>query len=97
WDVTTRLIPCLMFANTIHGRAEEAMQAYTAIFPNSGVESIDRYTEQPGPIGKVVHGRFRLGGQAFTAMDSHDATGATFSEGLSLQIFCKDQRELDEF
>lgn len=97
WDATTKLVPCLMFAHAIHGRAEEAMRAYTTVFPNSSVESIDRYTEPPGPIGKMVHGRFRLAGQPFVAMDSHDATGATFSEGVSLRIFCKEQRELDEY
>ena len=104
WQVMTSrapggagIVPCLMFADGQHGRAEEAMNAYTAVFPDSRVVHIERYGADRGPEGKVVHGRFVLGGQEFTAMDSHEARGATFNEGLSFQVMCEDQAEVDRY
>ena len=91
------IVPCLMFADAQHGRAEEAMQAYTAVFPDSRLGQIERYGADRGPAGKVVHGRFVLAGQDFTAMDSHEAQGATFNEGLSFQVMCEDQAEVDRY
>jgi predicted 3-demethylubiquinone-9 3-methyltransferase (glyoxalase superfamily) len=92
-----RVVPCLMFANQVHGRAEEAMRAYVEVFPKSGIESIERYGKDRGPEGKVVHARFQLAGHLLIAMDSHEPEGATFNEGLSLEIVCKDQREVDHY
>lgn len=97
WNAGTRVVPCLMFANSMHGRAEEAIVKYTRTFPQSEVEHIERYKDGPGPIGKVVHGRFRLCGQPFAAMDSHESNGASFNEGLSLQVICKDQQKVDDY
>jgi predicted 3-demethylubiquinone-9 3-methyltransferase (glyoxalase superfamily) len=91
------ITPCLMFADAQHGRAEEAMKAYTAVFPDSRIVQIERYGADRGPQGKVVHGRFVLGGQDFAAMDSHEARGATFNEGLSFQVMCEDQAEVDRY
>jgi predicted 3-demethylubiquinone-9 3-methyltransferase (glyoxalase superfamily) len=89
------IVPCLMFADAQHGRAEEALKAYTAVFPDSRIADIQRYGADRGPQGKVVHGRFVLAGQDFVAMDSHEARGATFNEGLSFQVMCRDQAEID--
>lgn len=105
WQVMTntrspagpKLVPCLMFADAQHGRAEEAMQAYTSIFPDSRIDFIQRYGADRGPEGKVVHGRFTLAGQAFTAMDRHEPRGASFDEGLSLQVVCDDQSDIDRY
>lgn len=89
------IVPCLMFASQQHGRAEEAMRHYTRIFPGSGVESLERYAKGEGPPGAVKHGRFVLGGQQMIAMDSHVEHGLTFNEGISLQVMCADQAEVD--
>ena len=91
------IVPCLMFADAQHGRAEEAMKAYTAVFPESRVVHVERYGADRGPEGKVVHGRFVLAGQDFVAMDSHEARGATFNEGLSFQVMCEDQADVDRY
>jgi predicted 3-demethylubiquinone-9 3-methyltransferase (glyoxalase superfamily) len=91
------IVPCLMFADAQHGRAEEAMRAYAAVFPESRVVHIERYGADRGPEGKVVHGRFVLAGQDFVAMDSHEARGTTFNEGLSFQVMCEDQAEVDRY
>lgn len=105
WQVMTskrppegaRIVPCLMFSSTRFGRAEEAIKAYTAVFPESRIDQIERYGADRGPEGKVVHGRFVLGGQTFTAMDGHEAKGEDFNEGISFQVMCEDQAELDRY
>ncbi len=89
------VVPCLMFAGPQHGRAEVAMAAYTGVFAGSHVQSIERYVGDEGPEGTVKHGRFILAGHEFIAMDSHIDHGLTFGEGLSLQVICADQAELD--
>ena len=93
---TARVLPCLMFANALFGRAEEAMALYTGVFPDGRIESIDRYGEGP-PEGKVAHGRFEIGGQAMAAMDGPGPHDFTFDDGLSLQVMCDDQAEVDHY
>ncbi len=104
WQVMTdrayqgeTIVPCFMFAGRVHGRAEEAMRAWTAAFPGSAIERIERYPKGQGPEGTVMHGRFSLWAQPFIAMDAHGPHESTFTEGVSLQVRCADQRELDRF
>lgn len=89
------IVPCLMFQGAVSGRAEEAMNRYVAVFPDSRVDLVERYGEGEGGAGTVKHGRFTLCGQAMVAMDSPIDHAFTFNEALSLQVMCDDQRELD--
>jgi predicted 3-demethylubiquinone-9 3-methyltransferase (glyoxalase superfamily) len=91
------VVPCLMFAGAQHGRAEEAMTAWTGIFPGGRIEGVARYQAGEGPEGSVKHGRFVIAGQSMAAMDSHLAHGITFDEGVSLQVMCADQAEVDRY
>lgn len=91
------IAPCLMFAGAQHGRAEEAMQMYTGIFPDSRIEHVERYTAGEGPEGTLKHGRFVVAGQEMIAMDSHIQHGFTLNEAISLQVMCKDQGEVDRY
>jgi predicted 3-demethylubiquinone-9 3-methyltransferase (glyoxalase superfamily) len=91
------IVPCLMFAGKIHRKAEEAMKTYAAIFPGGRIEDIARYSAGEDPEGTVKHGRFVIAGQDMVAMDSHIDHGFTFNEGLSLQVMCKDQSEVDRY
>jgi predicted 3-demethylubiquinone-9 3-methyltransferase (glyoxalase superfamily) len=102
WQVmTTRepppatIVPCLMFAEEQHGRAEEAMRAYTRILPGGRIESVEKYAPGEGPEGTVKHGRFVIAGRPMVAMDSHLKHGVTFNEAISLQLMCADQAEVD--
>ena len=82
----------LMFS----GQAEEAMSFYAALFPQSSIESIERYgSDYPGPEGQVVHGRFRLAGQLFLAMDSATEQPFTFTPSMSFFVTCADELEID--
>jgi len=82
-------------------QAEEAMNFYTSIFPDSRIVSIKRYPEGPlqGPMegmeGKVLTGVFELFGQTFMALDGgpfFKPTGA-----MSLYVECETQKEVDAY
>ncbi len=89
--------PCLMFSDAQHGRAEEAINTYTRIFKGGRIERLERYAPGEGDGTGVKHGRFVIAGQPMVAMDSHIKHGFTFNEGLSLQVMCKDQAEIDHY
>jgi predicted 3-demethylubiquinone-9 3-methyltransferase (glyoxalase superfamily) len=91
------IVPCLMFTGGQGGRADEAMHTYARIFPDAAVEMISRYTGGDGPEGWVKHGRFVLAGQPMIAMDSHVENQFTFNEGISLEVMCEDQGEVDRY
>ncbi len=91
-----RITACLWYAD----QAEEAAQLYTGIFPNSRIVTTTRY----GEAGKEVHRRapgsvmsveFELDGQRFTALNGGPLF--TFTEAVSLQVHCADQREIDHY
>jgi len=58
-----KITPALMFTQQVAGKAEEAMQLYTLLFPNSSIKDISRYEKGEGDVeGTVKHGRFLLDG-----------------------------------
>ena len=87
---TGQVRPCLTFSD----RAEEAVDFYVSVFPNSRVVSVVR-SEIDGPIpkGKLVNATFELGGREFTAFDG--GPSFSFSEGISLMVSCETQEEID--
>ena len=89
--------PCLMFAGKRQGQAEAALKAYAAAFPGSRIDAVERYAAGEGPEGNVKHGRASLGGQPLIAMDSHAPHAFDFDPGLSLQVMCADQAEVDRY
>lgn len=105
WQVITgrrspggpRIAPCLMFSDEQKGQAQAAIDAYTKAFPDGRVELLDRYDGNDGPAGWVKHARFVVAGEELVAMDSPIDHGFTFNEGLSLQVMCKDQGEIDRY
>ena len=91
-----KITPCLWFDD----QAEEAARFYTAIFPNSKIGAVTRYTE----AGQEIHGKkpgsvltveLELDGQRFTALNGGPMF--KFNEAVSLQIHCDTQAELDHF
>jgi predicted 3-demethylubiquinone-9 3-methyltransferase (glyoxalase superfamily) len=92
------IIPFLMFVGEQHGKAEEAMDFYTSVFPDSRVENLVRYRPgQEEPAGSVMQGVFRLAGQEFMAIDSSLEHSFTFNEAVSFQVNCRSQEEVDFF
>lgn len=88
-----RIATMLMFA----GQAEEAMNFYTGLFEDSGIDFIQHYgPEYPqGPEGQVVHARFRLAGQPLLAMDSAVEQPFTFTPSTSFFVTCPSEAEVD--
>ena len=92
----TRITPCLWFAS----EALEAAKHYVRIFRNSKVRRIMRYgkagQEQHGQKpGSVLMVEFELDGQLFTALNGGPIF--KFNEAVSLQVYCKDQKEVDYY
>jgi len=84
--------PCIVF----NDRAEEAINFYVSIFPNSKIVSIQRSeADAPVPKGKVLGATFVLDGREYVTFDG----GPTFafSEGFSLMVNCKTQEEVDRY
>jgi predicted 3-demethylubiquinone-9 3-methyltransferase (glyoxalase superfamily) len=76
--------------------AEEAMNFYVSIFPNSQVLSVTRYGDAgPGPKGSVMTASFRLNGQEFTALNG--GPHYTLSPAISFVVDCTTQQEVDAY
>ena len=85
-----KIVPFLWF----NDQAEEAMNFYVSIFPNSKVTSVSRYGDAgPGPKGTVMSGTFQLDGQEFFALNG--GPQYTFTPAISMFINCETQDEVD--
>ncbi|WP_285727962.1 VOC family protein [Psychromicrobium xiongbiense] len=101
------IIPVLVFGGPVQNSAREAIDLYTGLIPDSALGRIVEYpavggpavddleTDGTGAAGSVMFADFFLAGQAFAAMDSRVAQDFTFTPGLSLQIDCGSQDEID--
>ena len=87
-----KIAPCLWFDN----QGEEAAAFYTSVFPNSRITEVQRYTKTgPGEEGTVSTVNFSLDGQDYIALNGGPAF--TFSEAISLQVYCRSQEEVDDY
>ena len=87
-----KITPFLWFDD----KAEEAMNFYVSIFPNSKVLSVTRYGDAgSGPKGTVMTARFELAGQEFVALNGGPLF--KFTEAISFVVNCETQQEVDEF
>lgn len=85
-----------MFCGEQQGKAEEAINWYCSIFPESRVVSIDRYG--PGgdePEGTVRSARFEVGGRPLMAIDSALPHAFTFTPAISLWVECSSSEEIE--
>lgn len=97
-EVGQKITPSLMFTGAQLGRAEEALNLYTSIFPDSGIAGVMKYGPGgPAPEGTVQHAQFNLDGHVFMAMDSHGEHAAQFNEAVSFVVSCADQEEIDYY
>ena len=93
-----KIRPCLMFVGKQVGKAEEAINLYASLFPDSKVEMLSRYGKgRADAEGTINHGAFTLAGQGFIAMDSALEHRFIFTEATSLMVQCKDQAEIDRY
>lgn len=91
------ITPSLWFDN----QAEEAMQYYCEVFPNSQINHIEKYPDESldehfkGMSGKVINGNFTLNGMTFSCIDGEPMF--VFNEAVSFVVPCKDQAEIDHY
>jgi predicted 3-demethylubiquinone-9 3-methyltransferase (glyoxalase superfamily) len=78
------------FLTYADGRAEEAVNLYTSVFPNSKILTTSR-----SPNGAVMSATFELDGQTFYALNA--GPPFTFAQGISLFVHCKTQQEIDSY
>ncbi len=84
----TKIRPFLMF----EGRAEEALNFYVSLLPNSKVISVDRYgAGQPGPQGSVMKAVFSVAGQEVMCTDTFVKHGFTFTPSFSFFVTCESE------
>lgn len=88
----------MLFVGAQYGKAQEAIQQYTSIFPNSKIEdlSIDE-SEDLQQAGSLKFGAFTLGNHLFAAMDGFGEHQFQFNEGVSLVVECDTQDEIDAY
>jgi predicted 3-demethylubiquinone-9 3-methyltransferase (glyoxalase superfamily) len=94
---TQKITPSLWFDMN----AEEAMNYYVEVFPNSKIVSMTKYPHESldehfkGMSGKVINGVFELDGQKFICLDGGPLF--KFNEAVSFTVDCKDQEEVDYY
>ncbi len=86
-----KVTPCLWF----DGQAEDAARFYVSLLPDSRVDRVVRSSaETPsGPPGMVLVVEFTLAGNEFMGLNG--GPQFRFTEGVSFQIRCGDQAEVD--
>jgi predicted 3-demethylubiquinone-9 3-methyltransferase (glyoxalase superfamily) len=96
WKPTQKISPFLWFENN----AEEAVNRYIEIFPESKIVSIARYTRESAavsgqPEGSVMTIGFVLDGQEFGGING--GPHFKFTEAISFVVNCESQQELDHY
>jgi len=87
-----KITPFLWF----DGKAEEAMNFYVSVIPDSKVLSVVRVGDGgPGPKGSVLTANFLLNGLEFVALNG--GPQHKFTEAISFVINCETQEEVDRY
>lgn len=87
----------LMFVGDQAGKAEEAINFYTSLFPNSRIISLEHYKDgEHEPEGSVKMAKFSIGGIEFMALDSHLDHTFNFTPSISLYVVFDSESEIEE-
>jgi len=97
--VKQKITPVIMFVGSVCGKAEEAVNFWTSIFPEAKVNAILHFGkgEEPDKEGTLKYGSFSLFGQEFGAMDSAHEHPFTFNEAISFIVNCETQEEINYY
>lgn len=86
-----KIRPFLMFT----GKAEEALNFYVSLFPDSKVLELTRYGPgQAGAEGTVMKASFSLAGQTVLCTDSPPVHAFTFTPSFSFFVECQSEAEI---
>ena len=86
----------LTFVGAQCGKAEEAIQFYTSVFPNSEIKSMTKYAEgEAGGAPELIKcGVFTLNGVEYMASESNYDHAWSFTPGVSLFVSCDTEEEI---
>lgn len=92
-----RIALSFLFSNGVCGKAGEAIETYTKLFPNSDIEYVSHYGEGEAelPEASINYASFQLNNVSFVAMDNGYKSDFTFNEALSIMVICDTQEEID--
>lgn len=87
-----QITPFLWFDNN----AEEAVDFYVSVFPNSRrLEELRNTGDAPGPKGGILTLAFEISGLRFIALNGGPAH--QFNEAVSFVVNCENQQEIDYY
>ena len=92
--------PALLFVEERYGKAEEAINFYTSVFPDSHIAHIQRRGNdhpETEKEGTVEYASFTLSGQEFHAMEGNQGHHFDFTPAISFLVNCETQEEVDTF
>lgn len=95
-----KIIPSLMFVGPNNGKAREALEYYTSIFPDSSIVTISTYGDKAVDGQKpedINYSLLNLDGYLLTIMESAFDHKFQFSEGLSIVVDTEDQEQTDYY
>jgi predicted 3-demethylubiquinone-9 3-methyltransferase (glyoxalase superfamily) len=91
-----KLAPNLMFNGANNGKASEAIDFYTSLFPNSEILHKALYEKgEHDTEGNVKYSQFTLNGKPFHLMESSMDHQHNFNEGVSMMVTVDTQEEID--
>jgi len=97
-ECSSVIMPTLLFNGENNGKAAQAIQFYTSIFPKSETLLIDRYEAgEHDTEGNIKYSQFLLNGKPFGAMDSSMNHAFNFNEGVSFRLMVDTQEEIDRY
>ena len=77
--------------------AEEAMDFYTKLFPDSRIVKITRLGDNvPGPAGKQLVGEFEIMGETYLCLNGGENDMLKAAGPISLTVPCETQEEIDK-
>lgn len=87
----------LTFVGEQCGKAKEAINFYTSLFPNSEINSIVNYSEgEAGGTPELIkYGVFTLNGNKYMVSESNFNHAWSFTPGISIFVNCDSENDID--
>lgn len=97
-ESSCKVMPSLMFNGANNGKAQEAIEFYSALIQPSHIIQISKYEKGEADIeGNVKYAQFELNNLPFGAMDSSAPHQFNFNEGVSFMLTVDTQEEIDYY
>lgn len=94
-----KIRPNLLFAGDVCGRAKEAIEYYSSVFPEASKGYINHYStgEAEDSRAKINYGELNIKANQLVFMDHGYGGDFSFNEAFSFMVLCENQEEIDYF